>query len=413
MVTNDPAAKPQRPITRGDALPNGAYVIADTIAATPYLADPIVAGVALQGLPGGPVTIPFGGTWPELVPVRLVVEAGTELHARAAGGVLTLSVPPGFDGELTLSCTIAEARLAELDHGNATRDEVLGGRALQLSAPQPLRVVHPVKEPLAAPVIEDFEVRSDPGRASADVRALIACDVATTGQVDLEASWTEVTDTGTGPLETAELKAVVASQLVNGSPVKLAATQHLGDLRHRELRYSANAATRFREYFRPGEAGARRSESAVTVQVPNRMPLVRPEIDAVLPTFRWTRKAAGGVVTSVRETAGLRVWLKRKWLMSGAGELLGVVLDDTRWAATRSRSRDLRPPGSSPPSASRTRLAALAGSSATRSTSTPPAGSGTPTSTSTSPRRRGRSCGSRSSATSRNRCLAATSARRS
>jgi hypothetical protein len=56
-------------------------------------------------------------------------------------------------------------------------------------------------------------------------------------------------------------------------------------------------------------------------------------VHAVVPTFRWTRKAENGVVTSVRETAGLRVWLKRRWLETGAGELLGVVIAPTAEAA--------------------------------------------------------------------------------
>ena len=349
VVSTDPARTPARPVTRGDALPNGAYVIrdADTVD-TPYLADPIVAGVALHGLPGGVVTLAFGGTWPDLKPGRLVIEAKADGPPQARvtteGGrpVMRVALPPGFDGRLTLSSTIAEARVGELDLGNATREEVLQGRALNLSAPLPLRVVHAATRPSAAPVLEDLEVRSSAGRASAEVRALVTCDRATTGRVDLEAAWTEVTDPGTGPLDTADLRVTVGSQLVEpgSGVVKVAATQHLGDRKHREIRYRPTAATRFREFLPRGDAGSRPAAAEETVQIPNRIRPARPQVHAVVPTFRWTRKTVNGVVTSVRETAGLRVWLKRRWLETGAGELLGVVIPATPEAGIAADGRD-------------------------------------------------------------------------
>jgi len=184
-----------------------------------------------------------------------------------------------------------------------------------------------------SPTLEDLEVRAVAGRASAVVRALVACDRSTTGRVDLEAAWTEVTDHGAGPLESAELRVTAGSALVEpgAGPVAIAATQQLGDLRHRVIRYRPVAATRCREHLPcPRLADGTQllpAETERAVYVPNRACPPRPGIHAIEPAFRWTRTCDDGMVTSVRETAGLRVCLERPWLASGAGEQLGVVIE--------------------------------------------------------------------------------------
>jgi hypothetical protein len=51
-----------------------------------------------------------------------------------------------------------------------------------------------------------------------------------------------------------------------------------------------------------------------------------PEVERVLPIFRWRRKHHNsGKIVHTRE-GGLRIYLKRNWFASGEGELLGLVL---------------------------------------------------------------------------------------
>jgi hypothetical protein len=125
VVNNDPAAEPVTlPVPRGQALPNGAYVIHDTDRLElPYLPDPIAAGVSLIGFPGtpGPVVAPYGGpSWPDVQPIRLIVRPTSRIRPNAGAEViddggrpaLVVHVPPGFTETVELSSTIRAGLLA-------------------------------------------------------------------------------------------------------------------------------------------------------------------------------------------------------------------------------------------------------------------------------------------------------------
>jgi hypothetical protein len=266
-------------------------------------ADPIVAGAAVHGLPGGPLTI--------ALPARIVLDA--------RNGALGRALAPGERAELELSSTIDEARLAELDLGLAPPAAVLAGEVPALSARRPLTLVHAVRRPLAAPALETVGVRAQAGRALVELRAVVRCHRPTTGRIDLEASWTERADSGSGPLVEQERRTTVGAVAVEQDRFPLALIHHAGDLRHRRVRYRPVAATRFPECF--AEPGLRAGEE-VEVSLPNRAVPPRPDVQSVEPIDR-----AG------REPAGLRVYLHRGWLASGEGELLGVDVAGTRCGA--------------------------------------------------------------------------------
>jgi hypothetical protein len=57
--------------------------------------------------------------------------------------------------------------------------------------------------------------------------------------------------------------------------------------------------------------------------------LLAPDVVYALPTFGWQRQTETNLKRSVRFGGGLRVYLRRPWFSSGAGELLGVAL----WAS--------------------------------------------------------------------------------
>ncbi|MFO1498977.1 MAG: hypothetical protein U1G07_11395 [Verrucomicrobiota bacterium] len=62
-------------------------------------------------------------------------------------------------------------------------------------------------------------------------------------------------------------------------------------------------------------------------------PAAAPKILYIVPTFGWTRSQdAQGRLTSWRRGGGLRIYLDRKWNLSGYGEMLAVVLPPASFA---------------------------------------------------------------------------------
>jgi hypothetical protein len=157
----------------------------------------------------------------------------------------------------------------------------------------------------------------------------VQCHRDTTGRVDLEAFWTETVDTGTGPVRTVQRRSIAGTVDVERGtgPVPANVSHHFGDTAHRAVSYTPVASTRFAEYF-PGRAsgadGQRRGPS-VEVDIPNRAVPPEPDLHSVVPIYESSRKFATGTWTLDRSGAGVRVFLRRKWNVTGTGEQLGVL----------------------------------------------------------------------------------------
>ncbi len=347
IITNDPARDPDvtLPIPRGSTLPNGAYVIHDTDQPlTPYLCDPIVTGVTLSGLGAlPPVTATYrGSSWPDRQPIGLVVLPTSRTEPKLAVRVRTVGprtelvvfVPPGFDGTFELSSAIDPGRLAELAVGGATPAQVTGGLHLGLSARQPLSVVHPVRKPLNAPVqIGTVATTVKPGGIGVTGSASYETHRATTGTVDVVATWQEHLDTGVGDVTVQDRRATVGSTPVDRSaidPTKVRFVHDFGDTRHRRVDYRGVAATRFAEYFErvpPGDRSQQLEGTPTTVSIPNRSRPRPPQVHSLVPIFTHTTTTdTFGVIKKRRQTVGLRIYLQRTWLQTGENERLGVVL---------------------------------------------------------------------------------------
>jgi hypothetical protein len=110
-----------------------------------------------------------------------------------------------------------------------------------------------------------------------------------------------------------------------------AAPRHLfNDTKHHRVRYTAVAASRYREYFPQDQRLVFTRESdPVEVWVPASERPLAPEVVYVLPTFGWQRQTETNLQRSVRFGGGLRAYFQRPWYSSGEGELLGVAL----WSA--------------------------------------------------------------------------------
>jgi hypothetical protein len=342
VVTNDPSKVPDvtLPVRRGDALPNGVYVVHDTPAVRlPYLPDVPADGAAFAGLGNEPVILPYTGSWPDVAPGRLVLHpsngpvATATVKTENGQPVLHIDLPPGAEQTVMLSSTIRADRLGELDLGpNANTDAVVRGQSTRVSAIQPLTLVHAVQKPVAEPRLLNATLKSGPadqGALGVTVNGTLDGHRDSTGRIDLEAVWTETVDTGSGPVRPVRRTARVGSIDVErgGGALPVAFKHHLGDTAHRRIAYTPIATTRFAEYFTgraSGAAGQRRGQ-AVTLVVNNRTVPPEPDLHSVVPIYASTRELEGNTWELERRGAGVRVFLRRKWNVTGENEQLGVV----------------------------------------------------------------------------------------
>lgn len=360
VVTNNPAQIPAvtLPVRRGEALPNGVYVVHDTPAPRlPYLADVPVGGAAVAGLTPAPVLLPYPGTWPDVAPGRIVVRhaSGTAVTAtvKTENGrpVLFVELPPGVERTVRLSSTIRGDRLPEFDLGpSPDPQEPTTGQHPLLTPAVELTLLHAVRRPVTAPSVIGPVVHSaQQGKTGVPIAASVSAHRDSTARLDLVGTWTETIDTGSGPVRPTTRTVVAGSvDIERGTgPVPVEAVHQLGDTRAATVAYSAVASTRFAEYF-PGRAAGpegQRTGPATTLSIPNRAFPPEPQVVGVVPTFSSTRTvSAAGVVTATRTGTGVRVLLERRWNVTGDGEQLGVVVfPDTTTGNAAVAAKDGRP----------------------------------------------------------------------
>lgn len=268
--------------------------------------------------------------------------------------------------------------------GNVTQNVLDGGN--QFVTPSlPVSFTHAVQQPLGRPVFTRLPIVSDPPAATlansftpltawrspgshhAVLLGALQINGATTASVDLEARWIDWIDDperpgperrqasghvdritlasldggpvpadGTGNRQVAvyiprvdALWFAAPFDTLDGvpSPQQVAAPVHvLGDTRHRVIRYRAISSSRFAEYFPEPGIVTSRTGPALTVDVPSSARPLAPDVAYVVPAFGWDRELSTDIRTEVRRGNSLRVYLRRPWYSSGAGELLGVVL---------------------------------------------------------------------------------------
>jgi hypothetical protein len=365
---------------KGDPLPNGAIIVhTEDPVLLPYLPDPLAHGVVFMVLtPHGAATgeqhyraFDETGGWPNAAPFHIQLSEtsgptpvftlgsgntlatiqlprGTMLTVRVASAI----VPPGGDaGELTLM-----GRWNGMSDAGRAQTKANGFQHWMITPWRVLTLVNAVEKPQAAPTLDTDPKRIlTPFRAPGDTfvqlyNGSVALDAPSTGEFELRARWDEFID---DPLDPSGPKRPVTPSkdghvfdqrvdydespaLIGGSAfgtVFVPGPKHeLGDTKHRIVHYRAVGTTRYREFFPPSLTGYEAPvshEKLITVTGPevtkNVLSSARPappDVEYVVPTFKWIDTASG----RVRQGQGLRVYFKRGWFSSGEGELLGVVL---------------------------------------------------------------------------------------
>jgi hypothetical protein len=208
-------------------------------------------------------------------------------------------------------------------------DTVRDGLHPMVSPAQDLRLVHAVQHPLKDPV-GLLEARRTVGDTSAELThdsdPLLGLDIASTGQLELAASWEEVVDAA----EPEPVSVTVQLSRLDVAAESLPPLVHeFGDTRHRAITYGLTALSRFGDFF---EAGTHIESAALTqvLHVPSSARPPEPVVLSVAPAFRWTGTELPEGWTDIertREGGRFRIELGRPWHVSGAGELLAVLLD--------------------------------------------------------------------------------------
>lgn len=218
-----------------------------------------------------------------------------------------------------------------------------------------LRLVHAVQQPLIKPIMEKASTasRKDFDDTFARITTVISLSGSSTDKIDVNAEWKQWIDDiddATGPKQVSG-KTHVATipaeyddkkmELLNAggpmivTPEMLPALKHsFNDTKHRMVRYTPVATTRYREYF----TGIIDTHKVAGKQLPltqvgdpvevNILSSAKPSVPVMaytVPSFNWMRDEKGAVVSHLR-TANIRVYLKRPWYSSGDDERLAVIL---------------------------------------------------------------------------------------
>ncbi|UQI46487.1 hypothetical protein M1P56_20105 [Streptomyces sp. HU2014] len=360
------------PVPRGAGLRPGEYVLhtADQLL-LPYLPDVLARGVSLRGLPGADPnqTYDFPGPWPQAKPLRLKIVEG-EGPPRWGGPFnreLTVFLPKAEFATVRVSCHLAPADLELfrnwqlLTSSKLWNDPVTGlpqqkkeeltaasadGENWMLTPWAELTLVHAVEKPLESPKLGELRFVRAAEDTFAGLRGEVRSHSRSTGQVDIDATWTEWSDDVLEPAPArvtghAHVGAITVGRGQDSLPLR-DVRHEFRDTRHRNVAYTPTATTRFREYFHPvltaQPALITRKGPDSTGETGLGWPVLssrRPEpplVRHLVPTFRWERSVdhTAHRVTRVRRHAGLRVYLDRPWFSSGDDELLAVVLDPGR-----------------------------------------------------------------------------------
>lgn len=315
------------------------------------LRDPMATGVTIftRPEPGGlrqpdseSLHTSAWAPWPEATIKQLVLKprdpAENRPAVRSFPDRIEVHLLPAEQATLELSSLLRNDWIHHLAlrHWRANdvpTSDVTSGRHPMVTPPCTVTLVHAVRRPLKTPrgPLTPSPDRLE-GRTSARLvpsTALLNVDPASTQQLQIVGSWTEVNDDARREV----VDAPVCSDNVDrgddtlGTPL----IHEFSDTRHRTIAYSLIAVSRFRHLFNPDEPDerfqVRTNLESVSVKSTRRPPL--PAVRAVVPAIRWEDSSSGSTIRSRRVGGLLRVELLRPWHMSGDNERLAVVVEHT------------------------------------------------------------------------------------
>ena len=311
-----------------------------------WLPDPASIGIQAYVRPGADSPAPaqsrprtWTPEWPHVSPKLLKLQqpdpSETVIDWVPASGprgedALVVRLDAGLQADLELSSTLDSEKLDHLQVRSWTTgvDALLtAGRHPMVTPPRIVELIHAVRRPIDAPSVELTVTRNE-GETFAVLtdaaRPLFGVHRPSTGQIVVHAQWGEPVD-DEEPGETVD--ALVGTLTVGRDAEKLADLRHeFGDTKHRIVAYRFSALSRYRSFFDEGENADFRHDmdESIIIDVPSSATPPPPVVLGVAPAFRWTVEPGG----MVRHRLGrmVRVELARPWNVSGADELLAVLI---------------------------------------------------------------------------------------
>jgi hypothetical protein len=258
------------------------FIDADSVA-LPWLPDPFSHGVTVHGLPASPdVRLEWrqGTTWHERRPIRLIVQPGQNVGATPAqidtsGEAIRVVLEPGASLTTKISSPLAKGEeeifgtwrwFADADGRDPRdvddrRDDAASGRIGQLTPPYEVRMIHAVRCPHQPPELSLPQIERQPSDPAYElVDPAVGIHGLSTASVHVDAEWSTVVDdpatpepievTGRSVLQQSDADRLAAwdeSTASNTIPFRASVT--LGDTRHRVVRFTPIATSRFASYF--------------------------------------------------------------------------------------------------------------------------------------------------------------------
>lgn len=307
--------------------------------------DPLLPDFAVVGLTVFPRT--ELGAPPSSQQPRAWTEAWPDLRAKRLvlgernGSQPVLSWESDAQGIDTLVVRLAQAECLSLelscqpkgnfvDHFAAqvempleSRKAVRAGRHPLVNPVRTVRLVHAVRRPLREPR-GTLVAKRAPGQTTVNLvpnLPLLNVDPNSTSQLDLAA--VDLDAAGAGAPSVVQSIAIDRGDTALREQLR----HELGDTKHRRLQYSANAYSRFRDFFAENDTGFVATGDLGIVNVPNSARPPALSIRSVRPAFVWKEEVpTGDEIVRRRRLGGiLRVELDGPWNLTGEGEQLAVV----------------------------------------------------------------------------------------
>ncbi|WP_328457967.1 hypothetical protein [Amycolatopsis sp. NBC_00438] len=317
------------------------------------LPDPAAAGVSvflhdIDAPAGeGQLADETWGVWPTAEVKRLKLVAGNpggEPELAFDDGVAVVTLPPAGEATVEVSSYVKRDDLSDFAIKtylpSVGEDLAVRGRHPMLTPARTVKLVHAVRRPLRAPAGEITVSRAASETGAVVVpppgAALLGIDPASTAQLDVYATWSELVDNPANSEPSEEDRVVLVRSVVIGrTDTGLPQLRHdFGDTKHRVVTYRVTATSRFVRYYDEPDAHAGFVAESTLPQ-----PAVRstarpspPTVLSVLPAFSWEGRDVevlgrepGSQLTRKRLGGRVRIELGRPWFSSGRDEMLAVL----------------------------------------------------------------------------------------
>jgi hypothetical protein len=306
----------------------------------PYLPDPLARGAAFRYLPGMPANpdpsyasfmdpdfSPAAElAWPNSRAFRIELrpdpteDPAPRTPPHWVGGdtrVLQVFVRKGDDLTARLSSFLREEDLNAMglyhwigENSPSSLPQVRGqakyGAHWMITPHRPLQVVYAVQRPLIAPAWEILTANRNLGetfaRLTHEAHPHMPISGKSTSTLEVWGDWVEPQDNVDEPtprwlpwhnaIEGTSKAFEMTLARDDGYAMIRDRWHEFGDTRHRMVRYSAIANSRFKEYFGdPSLDFTRRTKQAALVNVPSSARPMTPKVKYIVPTFGWQRSA--------------------------------------------------------------------------------------------------------------------------